>query len=293
MKLNFKIWILVFLLLFACIFIVFDNYNHENEIQVLNQTTDSLRQNLILLESFLEDEDLFISSHLDSVGQVYELASWAELPSFRMRTKTREEFIYSYKILKKENDSLQSRIKWLAMSDNNRSQSFKDILADSIRKNSEVHEKKIKEKEKLIESLGNEIVSLKSEVQKALNQRKMLKLAYQGEVFYYFGYVNANDQPNGFGTAVYPHNGGIYEGEWKEGMRHGTGVQKWQDGTSYDGEFEEDRREGKGTYIWKNGERYEGDWLDGKRHGTGVFYDKNKKLVFSGKWKNDDPIPDK
>ena len=293
MKFNLKSLFYVFPFGLAVIYAFYSNYHHKYELRSKNKTVDSLSQNIELLESFLEDEDLFISSHMDSAGKVYELATWAELPSFRMRTKTREEFIHSYKILKKKNDSLQSRMNWLMMNGDNRLQNFSEVLADSLRKQKERYEMKIRQKDGVIANNGNEILSLKSEIQKALNQRKMLKRTYQGEVFYYFGYVNSNDEPAGNGTAVYPHNGGIYEGGWKDGMRHGVGVQNWQDGTSYDGEFEEDRREGKGTYIWKNGERYEGDWLDGKRHGKGAFYDKNKKLVFSGTWKNDDPIPDK
>lgn len=43
-------------------------------------------------------------------------------------------------------------------------------------------------------------------------------------------------------------NGDKYEGDWKDGQKHGQGV-----------------------YTWKNGDRYEGGWKNGKAHGKGVF----------------------
>ena len=43
-------------------------------------------------------------------------------------------------------------------------------------------------------------------------------------------------------------NGDMYEGEWLDGRRHGTGV-----------------------YTWASGDEYYGDWANGNRHGKGVF----------------------
>jgi len=41
--------------------------------------------------------------------------------------------------------------------------------------------------------------------------------------------------------AFFYSNGGMYEGEWKNNMKHGFGVMKFEDGKKYIGRFEEDR----------------------------------------------------
>ena len=84
----------------------------------------------------------------------------------------------------------------------------------------------------------------------------------------------------------------IYEGQWKNGKRHGRGKQYWTDGSVYEGfwvndmanvygrlihsdgdvyegEWHDDKAQGKGLYIHKDGARYEGDWLEDKQHGFG------------------------
>ncbi len=85
-----------------------------------------------------------------------------------------------------------------------------------------------------------------------------------------------------------------YEGEFKEGLKHGQGAYTWPNGDIYEGEFAEDRPSGKGkyrfstgdtyegevksgviigrgTYVAKNGDQFEGSFRDGKPHGTGVY----------------------
>lgn len=66
--------------------------------------------------------------------------------------------------------------------------------------------------------------------------------------------------------------GGVhYEGEFKDGLRHGRGVQTWPDGARYDGEFANDKRNGQGIFTWPSLARYEGMFVEGKRHGHGIF----------------------
>ena len=47
-------------------------------------------------------------------------------------------------------------------------------------------------------------------------------------------------------TYTYP-DGTTYEGEWKDGKRHGHGVWTRLDGTMYVGEWENDKPQGQGT----------------------------------------------
>ena len=61
-----------------------------------------------------------------------------------------------------------------------------------------------------------------------------------------------------------------YEGEFREGKRHGQGVMEWRDGTRYEGEWSEGRRHGQGVYTFPDGKRYEGEWRDSERHGLGA-----------------------
>ena len=71
-----------------------------------------------------------------------------------------------------------------------------------------------------------------------------------------------------------------YEGDWVDGVRQGKGkyVSKSSGGV-YDGEYKNDKKDGSGKYVWSNGDWYEGEWKQGLRHGQGVYVwkDKNEK----------------
>ena len=62
---------------------------------------------------------------------------------------------------------------------------------------------------------------------------------------------------------------GKYEGEWsvKENMRHGAGIQVWNDGSIYEGLWEHDKAAGPGRLIHADGDVYEGNWKDDKADG--------------------------
>lgn len=71
---------------------------------------------------------------------------------------------------------------------------------------------------------------------------------------------------DGKGKKMFP-SGGLYEGDFREGLPHGKGKRTWSDGTMYEGEFNEGLCQGNGKCTWPSGESYEGDWDEGK--GTG------------------------
>ena len=58
-------------------------------------------------------------------------------------------------------------------------------------------------------------------------------------------------------------DGPRYDGEVRDGKRHGQGVYEWPDGDRYEGEWREDKRHGQGVNEWPDGTRYEGEWRDG------------------------------
>jgi hypothetical protein len=99
-----------------------------------------------------------------------------------------------------------------------------------------------------------------------------------------------------------------YEGEFKNGMRHGMGLFITKKGRRYDGQWYDSLRHGKGKEVWPNGERvrdnaapagmflvaviavaffvvagsvtvllprddvqYEGDYVENRFHGIGVY----------------------
>jgi len=65
-------------------------------------------------------------------------------------------------------------------------------------------------------------------------------------------------------------NGDDYEGQWKNGLRHGTGVLQTKEYT-FTGPWSKDVKQGKGTVQYTDGSSYEGNFVDGKRHGKGIY----------------------
>ena len=66
-------------------------------------------------------------------------------------------------------------------------------------------------------------------------------------------------------------DGSSYEGEFRYGLPHGWGTQKWQDGAVYVGEFFESFRTGHGQQTFDNGDNFAGEWKGGFMHGKGVY----------------------
>ena len=63
----------------------------------------------------------------------------------------------------------------------------------------------------------------------------------------------------------------VYEGEWKNYLEHGYGVDKYFDGRIYEGQYENGNRVGKGKITWPDGEVYEGGWNPEGPHGYGIW----------------------
>lgn len=80
----------------------------------------------------------------------------------------------------------------------------------------------------------------------------------------------------------------IYYGEWLKGskLRHGRGIQLWEDGTRYEGYFENNKANLKGKLIHSDGDIFEGNWFNGKAEGFGV-YKHIDGSIYKGNWKQD------
>ena len=90
------------------------------------------------------------------------------------------------------------------------------------------------------------------------------------------------------GTLNYS-DGSRYEGEHRDGKRHGRGTYTWADGNRYEGEWLEDKMHGQGTMTWHYGDRYEGEYREGRRHGRGAYIWADGRR-FEGEWRIDEPV---
>jgi hypothetical protein len=90
------------------------------------------------------------------------------------------------------------------------------------------------------------------------------------------------------GRAVYPEPiGGVYVGEFENGVPHGQGTMTYNDGGGvYTGQWENDRFHGKGKMIYHNGDVYEGEWAGNNMNGPGIMTYKDIG-VYDGYWKDD------
>lgn len=77
---------------------------------------------------------------------------------------------------------------------------------------------------------------------------------------------------------------GKYDGEYKNGMKHGWGTYVYPSGAIYVGEWENDAENGRGTFTLVDGTVYVGEFKDGKYHGNGTLSYKNGEQQ-SGEWK--------
>ena len=96
---------------------------------------------------------------------------------------------------------------------------------------------------------------------------------YNGQGKYYH---LANDEQKGY----------IHFGEYKDGNRHGQGLEKFPDGSKYVGEFKDNKSHGQGTFSFVGGDKYVGEFKDGQRTGEGTYTYAGGK-VKEGIWKND------
>lgn len=73
---------------------------------------------------------------------------------------------------------------------------------------------------------------------------------------------------DGYNYKVFP-DGSRYEGQWKDGLKHGKGRFIYPDGDVYDGEWQDGKAHGHGTYTSKQS-KYVGDWQSDLKHGQAV-----------------------
>lgn len=99
--------------------------------------------------------------------------------------------------------------------------------------------------------------------------------------------LNKNYNPN---TQQYVkdfrYQNAIFTGNLMEGMRHGKGIQIWDDGAKYDGDWKFDQANGYGTFYYIDGDIYQGQWENDKANGEGTYYNVDG-ATYQGEWKDD------
>ncbi|MFK7951191.1 MAG: caspase family protein [Saprospiraceae bacterium] len=91
-----------------------------------------------------------------------------------------------------------------------------------------------------------------------------------------------------FGLYVWD-DGSRYEGNFKNGERHGEGIYYYSKGGKYVGHQSTGKRHGWGTYHYPSGSKYVGEWKQEVKEGNGSMYSKGK-LIAQGEWKNNELI---
>lgn len=83
--------------------------------------------------------------------------------------------------------------------------------------------------------------------------------------------------------------GDVYEGETRNGKRHGKGKYTWSDGSFYDGEWKDGKKDGNGKQSHPDGSCYDGGWKDDKMDGFGVLVYSNQSR-YEGHWSEGNEI---
>ena len=80
--------------------------------------------------------------------------------------------------------------------------------------------------------------------------------------------------------SVYQDEVALYQGEWKNDLFHGCGIETIPSKGTYTGQFKNGLVQGFGIQEFPNGQVYKGDWKDNKKHGVGeeVFANGNRYI---------------
>lgn len=87
-------------------------------------------------------------------------------------------------------------------------------------------------------------------------------------------------------TRLTSYIGDRYEGEFKDSLKHGKGVEKFANKDMYIGSYENGKSSGYGEYYWSNGSHYKGNFKEGLREGDG-FYKNSNSEQYRGQYKAD------
>ena len=105
----------------------------------------------------------------------------------------------------------------------------------------------------------------------------------QNHNYIYKGEINGA-YANGYGQFINNEILMNYEGEWKNSLKDGIGIETYKK-NFYQGEFVNGKRNGIGEYFWEKDVFYIGEWKDNLMNGEGIYYF-SKEAWYEGSFKN-------
>ena len=111
----------------------------------------------------------------------------------------------------------------------------------------------------------------------------LARSVYQDEVALYQGEWK-NDLFHGCGIETIPSRG-TYTGQFKNGLVEGFGIQEFPNGQVYKGDWKNNMKHGIGEDTYATGERYIGEFKDNYYNGRGKMFWSNGD-IYEGPWKN-------
>ena len=101
--------------------------------------------------------------------------------------------------------------------------------------------------------------------------------------YIYKGEING-PYANGYGIFINNEILMKYEGDWKNSLKDGIGIETYKN-NFYQGEFVNGKRNGLGQYFWEKDVFYSGEWKDNLMNGEGIYYF-SKEAWYEGSFKN-------
>ena len=80
-----------------------------------------------------------------------------------------------------------------------------------------------------------------------------------------------NDMKHGQGKYYWPNIEIYHEGQWTENKRNGHAIATYPDGGRYEGNFVDNHRSGQGTFSYRDGSSYSGNWVNDLKDGEGEY----------------------
>ena len=105
----------------------------------------------------------------------------------------------------------------------------------------------------------------------------------QNNNYIYTGEING-PYANGYGIFINNEILMKYEGQWKNSLKHGIGIETYKK-NFYQGEFVNGKRNGIGEYFWEKDVFYSGEWKDNLMNGEGIYYF-SKDAYYEGSFNN-------
>ena len=84
------------------------------------------------------------------------------------------------------------------------------------------------------------------------------------------------------------YQGDHYQGEFKNGLKHGFGMYFFSNGDKYVGEYKDSKKHGQGTFTFADGSKWVGAWENSNLNGHAITYYADGSINQEGIFKDDE-----